>query len=140
MPQPAGSPNTIALVITTYNRKGALELVLDSVMRQRVPPTEVIVADDGSRDDTAELVRGFQNRFLVPLRHVCQEDQGFRAGTARNKGTAVARSEYIVFLDGDMVLDRDFIDGHRRFAQPGTFVQGSRVMVKPDLTEKWLIT
>ena len=117
-----------SLLVTTYNRKDALALVLDSVARQRVLPAEVIVADDGSRHDTRDLVLARQSCFPVPLRHCWQEDRGFRAARVRNLAIAAARSDYVVLVDGDMVLDARFVADHLDAARPGCFVQGSRVL------------
>ena len=67
------------LLATTYNWKEALVAVLDSVARQSRLPDEVIVADDGSRADTREALLGIARDFPTALRHVWQEDAGFRA-------------------------------------------------------------
>jgi predicted glycosyltransferase involved in capsule biosynthesis len=74
----------------------------------------------------------------VPLRHVWQEDQGFRAARARNLGTLDARGDYIVFLDGDCVPQRNFISQHRRLAQRGYLVQGSRILLNQAATARVL--
>jgi glycosyltransferase involved in cell wall biosynthesis len=118
-----------SLVVTTYNRPDALALVLRSVAAQLDPPDEVIVADDGSRDDTRRLVEAEAARFPVPLRHCWQEDQGFRAAAIRNKAFAMARGDYLVMIDGDVVLDPRFVRDHRRAARRGWFVQGSRAFL-----------
>jgi glycosyltransferase involved in cell wall biosynthesis len=117
-----------SLVVTTYNRKDALSLVLDSVSRQRVLPGEVIVADDGSRADTRDLVMTRAASFPVPLRHRWQEDRGFRAARVRNLAIAAAQHPYVLLVDGDMVLHEWFVADHLEAARPGCFVQGSRVL------------
>lgn len=122
---------TCSVLVTTYNWKQALGLVLAGLARQRVAPGEVIVADDGSRADTLALVLERAKTFPVPLRHVWQEDLGFRAARVRNLAIAAATHEYLVLLDGDMVPHRDFIADHLDAARPGCFVQGSRVLTGP---------
>lgn len=62
----------ISLVVTTYNWPAALELVLISIRRSDVFPTEVIIADDGSKKETAELIKRYQTDFPVPLYHCWQ--------------------------------------------------------------------
>lgn len=117
-----------SLIITTYNWKEALEAVLKSVLRQTVLPEEVIIADDGSREDTKALIAQFQANFPVPLIHSWQEDQGFQLSMSRNRAIALAEGEYIIMIDGDMVLSPSFIDSHKKAAKVEWFVQGGRVL------------
>lgn len=123
------TPASSSLLIATYNWPGALAVVLSSVRAQQVMPTEVIIADDGSGDETRRLVEESSKSFPTPLRHVWHEDAGFRLGTIRNKAMAAARGEYLLQLDGDMVLHPAFVKSHLEFARRGSYVQGSRVML-----------
>lgn len=120
-----------SVLVTTYNWPQALGLVLAALARQRVPPGEVIVADDGSRADTLDLVMQRAETFPVPLRHVWQDDLGFRAARVRNLAIAAARHDYVLLLDGDMVPHESFVADHLEAARPGCFVQGSRVLTGP---------
>lgn len=131
-------PHSVSLVVTTYNWPQALAVVLDSVRGQRHLPDEVIVADDGSGPDTAALLQTIARDFPVPLRHVWQEDRGFRVARSRNRAIAAARGEYVLLLDGDMVLHPAFVADHLRFARPGAFVQGSRVLTTPAFSQRML--
>jgi glycosyltransferase involved in cell wall biosynthesis len=117
----------VALAITTYARPDALAAVLASVARQRAAPDEIIVADDGSGEPTGTLVREFAARQPVPLRHVVQPHEGFRLTRLRNLAIAASGSDYLVFVDGDMLLHPQFVADHRRLARPGYFTQGVRV-------------
>ena len=132
---PRNAP-TISLLIATYNWPQALSLVLASVRAQRVSPLEVVIADDGSRDDTRALVEREAKRSPVPIVHVWHEDRGFRLAAIRNKAIAQSRGDYVVQIDGDIVLHPAFIDGHSRFARRGSYVQGSRALLSPDLTNQ----
>ena len=123
--------STVSIVVTTYNWKEALEVCLRSIAAQRVQPVEVVVADDGSRDDTAALVQRMATFFPVPLVHAWQEDIGFRAARVRNLGIRRSRGDYVVFIDGDMVLHPEFIADHLRFIRPGIYLQGSRLCASP---------
>ncbi|MCG2583637.1 glycosyltransferase family 2 protein [Massilia sp. TS11] len=131
---------TISLVITTYNRPDALEAVLRACFAQDDKDFEIIIADDGSTANTAELVQRLAAQAPMPLRHVWQEDQGFRAAMARNRATLAARGDYIIYLDGDCVPQRDFIAQHRKLAAHGFLVSGSRVLMSQRLTEQLLRT
>jgi len=122
------------LVVTTYNRKDALELVLRSALAQTEPPDEIIVADDGSNADTRALVEAIAASAPVPVRHCWHEDQGFRLAAIRNRALAMARGDYVVMVDGDLVLHPEFMRDHRRAARRGRFVQGGRVLLAEDVT------
>ena len=108
----------ISVVITTYNRPDALSLVLRALAAQTAGEFEVLIADDGSTPETAEMLARLTPELNFPLRHVLQPDDGFRAPMARNRASAVATGDYIVFLDGDCLPLTDFIFQHRRLAAP----------------------
>ena len=111
------------LIITTYNWKEALKSVLESVKRQTVLPDEVIVADDGSREDTKAMIDQMREGFPVPLVHSWHEDNGFQLSMSRNRAIAKASGDYLIMIDGDMVLSQTFIESHKRVAKPNWFVQ-----------------
>lgn len=128
----------ISLIVTTYNWKEALALVLHSAAAQSRLPDEVIVADDGSRDDTRSLIRELARAYPVPLRHVWQEDRGFRVARCRNRAIAAARGDYVISIDGDLVLHRHFVADHLSLASPKRFLQGGRLRASPRETARLL--
>jgi glycosyltransferase involved in cell wall biosynthesis len=123
----------ISVIVTTFNREDALDAVLRSLSIQRDTDFEIIVADDGSGEATAKLVNVWKARF-ARLEHVWHADQGFRAAEIRNRAILAARGAYCIFLDGDCIVRPDFVATHRRLAEPGWFVTGSRVLLSPALT------
>ncbi len=124
-------PSPVATVIaTTYNWPEALDLVLDSLAAQTRQDFEVIIADDGSRDDTRALIDEWRPRFPVPLRHVWQDDQGFRAARVRNLAVRHARGEYVIFLDGDCLVLPRFVEVHLRHGEAGWFTVGRRCFMR----------
>ena len=125
---------TCSLIITTYNSKDSLRCVLESVKNLDYLPSEVLIADDGSREDTAQLIQSYQATFPCPLLHIWQEDAGFRLNTIRNKAINAARGEYIILIDGDMVLEPNFILDHLKFAKKKQLLQGSRVVLDESQT------
>lgn len=127
---------TCSLIITTYNWKEALELVLLSVVKQTVLPDEIMIADDGSLPDTKALVENFSKESNINIIHSWQEDEGFRASASRNKAIAKASSEYIILIDGDMILHEDFIKDHLSHAQSNHFIQGSRILLNQEKSEE----
>ncbi|EPZ7286193.1 glycosyltransferase family 2 protein [Campylobacter jejuni] len=131
-------PKTCALIITTYNQKERLKLVLDSVKNLAFLPNEVLIADDGSKEDTARLIEEYQKDFPCPLKHIWQEDEGFRAAKSRNNAIKASKSEYIILIDGDMILEKDFVKNHLEFAKRKVILQGSRVILNKNESEEIL--
>jgi len=121
-----------SLIITTYNWPEALFLVLKSIKNQTMLPDEIIVADDGSAEDTKDMIKKFSKDFKLKIIHSWQKDEGFRAAMSRNKAIAKARGEYIIMIDGDMILHPDFIKDHTSFARINSFVQGMRAKLSKE--------
>lgn len=119
----------LTLVVTTYERPDALAAVLASVARQARAPDEIIVADDGSGDSTRAVIDAARAAMPTPLRHVRQEHQGFRLTRLRNLAIAAAQGDYVVFIDGDMLLHPAFVADHARLARPGHYTQGVRILL-----------
>ncbi|MEO8777255.1 MAG: glycosyltransferase family 2 protein [Rhodanobacter sp.] len=118
----------VSVAVITYNWPEALELVLRALARQTELPYEVIVTDDGSQPATRELLQRMAQDYPVRLVHLWQPDDGARMSRARNRAIAAAQGEYVILLDGDMVVERHFVADHRAFARHGYFTQGSRVL------------
>ncbi len=127
-----------SLIISTYNQPEALALCLESILFQKTKPGEVIIADDGSSADTKKVVDAFSRIAPFPVKHVWQEDQGFRLAMIRNKAIAAATGEYIVQLDGDIILHRYLIQDHLRFAKENCFVRASRIYLDEQLTHQMI--
>lgn len=129
----------ISLIITTYNWPEALRLCLNSVSKQSAMPDEVIIADDGSSEDTRKVVDSFRQQLTIPLKHVWQEDCGYRRSAILNKALReVNNSNYVIFIDGDIILHKHFIADHARLAMPGHFVFGRRCFMSQELSSKLL--
>lgn len=121
--------------MTTYNWPKALDRVLCALNDQDYPFFEVIIADDGSKDETADLISSWQSRFSHPLIHCWQSDEGFRAAMSRNRAVARATNEYLIFLDGDCIVLPHFISRHVQLAEKGWFVAGNRVLLNKAVTD-----
>jgi len=127
----------LSVIVATYNRPDALDAVLRSLAAQSDTNFEVLVADDGSRPDTAAVVESWNSR-LRRLAHVWQPDDGFRLAEIRNRAIVAATGEYCIFLDGDCLARPGFVAAHRALAQRGCFVTGNRVLLSRDLSERIL--
>lgn len=128
----------ISVIVATYNRIDALSFVLQSLETQTDSDFEVIVADDGSKADTTEFLNAFMQKTSLSIQHVWQEDLGFRLAQVRNLAMAASTGEYLIFLDGDCIVQPDFVECHRQLAQPGHLVTGSRVLLSEELTKTLL--
>lgn len=121
-----------ALLITTYNWKEALSVVLESLRIQSQLPDEVLIADDGSNEDTKEIIDQFRETFYIPVKHIWHEDLGFRRSKILNKAIAQSETDYIIQIDGDCIMHKDFIKDHITNSRPNLYLYGSRVHIRPE--------
>jgi glycosyltransferase involved in cell wall biosynthesis len=126
------------LIISTYNWPEALMCCLKSVAHQVTLPDEVIIADDGSTEETGKLIEKVKDMLPFTVLHVWQPDEGFQLARIRNKAIAKASNEYIIQIDGDIILHPKFIDDHLALAKAGSFVTGSRRILGPKTSRKVL--
>jgi len=92
---------TVTAIIPTYNRAQLIREALDSVFAQSRQVDEIIVVDDGSTDNTPEVLRPYGDR----IRYIEQRNSG--PGAARNRGLKEAKGDYIAFLDSDDIWVKD---------------------------------
>ena len=114
----------ISVIISTYNAEEWLEKVLIGYSMQTYKDYEVIVADDGSRPSTKELIDRYATNYPVPLRHLWHEDKGYRRQEILNVAIVVAANEYIIMTDGDCIPRADFVEVHAKYAEKGKFLSG----------------
>ena len=128
----------ISVIVATYNRIDALDFVLQSLETQTDSNFEILIADDGSKSDTKNFIEAFKLKSKLQIKHVWQEDLGFRLALIRNLASAQASGEYFIFLDGDCVVQPDFVAQHRQLAKKGCFTTGSRALLNEVLTKNIL--
>lgn len=143
----------ISVIVSTYNSEAWLENVLIGYSNQTYNDFELIVADDGSRPSTKELIDRYAANYPVPVRHLWHEDKGYRRQEILNVAIVEAANEYIIMTDGDCIPRKDFVEVHARLAQKGKFLSGgyckltmktSQVITKEDILSercfdvKWL--
>jgi glycosyltransferase involved in cell wall biosynthesis len=115
---------TLSVILSTFNQPEWLEKSLLGYAGQTFRDFELLVADDGSTDETALLIERLGRDFPVPLHHVWHEDRGFRKCTILNRASEQARASYLVFSDGDCIPRADFLSVHHALRQPGRFLSG----------------
>jgi glycosyltransferase involved in cell wall biosynthesis len=131
-------PDLISIIVSTFDRPDALDAVLRSLSRQDDRRFEVVIGDDGSVRDTADMIERWRPRLGAPLRYVWQQHRGFRLAEIRNRALRASAGDYSVFLDGDCLVRPDFVARHRRLAERGWFITGSRALLSQALTEQAL--
>ena len=114
----------ISVIVSTYNAEEWLEKVLIGYNNQTYKNFELIVADDGSRLFTKELIDSYAKNFAVPLRHIWHEDLGYRRQEILNVAIMEASFEYIIMTDGDCIPRADFVAVHAQHAEKGKFLSG----------------
>ena len=124
-----------SVIVTTYNWPEALRLCIQSFEKQTYKPSEVIIADDGSKSETAECIARLQTEMPFTIKHAWQEDDNFRAARARNLAVKESSGDYLIFVDGDIIAHPHFIEDHLSSAKKGVFLQGGRCLMSPDLSE-----
>ncbi len=130
-------------IVSTYNNTRALDLVLCALSRQSRAPEEIWIADDGSTEETAALVRSYEERFGGRLHHVWQSDSGYnRRVRIANEAVRRATGDYLIFLDGDSVPHSHWTEDHMVGARKNTVLCGRRVKLGPELsaaiTRDWI--
>lgn len=127
----------VSLLISTYNNPEVLRVVFAGLRWQTRMPDEVLVADDGSTDETKAVIdscREEMGALGVPVVHIWQPDEGFRVAQIRNKAIAAATGDFIIQIDGDIVMHPSFIADHIKWARPGWLSCGKRVFLGENIT------
>lgn len=104
----------ITVIISTYNQPKLLQKVLWSYEYQSFKDFEIVIADDGSTKETQSLIASFQQESELNIQHVWQEDKGFEKCKILNKAINAAKSDYLLFTDGDCIARKDFVQTHMK--------------------------
>lgn len=122
-------PESISVIISSYNNPAWLEKVLWGYHCQRFDrvPYDLIVADDGSTKETAELIESYRKEFRVPIKHLWQEDKGFRKCRILNKAILASTADFLIFTDQDCIPRSDFLESHFRYAEEGYYLSGGYI-------------
>lgn len=114
----------ISVIISTYNSPKWLEKVLWGYSIQTYKNFEIVIADDGSKNDTKELINSFRKKYPFPITHVWHEDSGFQKSKILNKAIVQCQSAYIIMSDGDCIPKKDFVEVHYNCKKEGYFLSG----------------
>ncbi|HZH69552.1 MAG TPA: glycosyltransferase [Flavobacteriaceae bacterium] len=125
----------ISIIISTYNSEDWLEKVLWGYENQTKKNFELILADDGSRQQTFDLIARMQKEVSYPIVHVWQEDEGFQKSRILNKAVLRSKSDYILMSDGDCIPRADFIETHLKKREEGYFLSGGYFMLPIEISK-----
>lgn len=129
-------PLDTSIIISTYNSPEWLEKVLYGYNNQTYRQFEIVIADDGSRDDTRLLLKRMQEEVFYPIVHVWHEDKGFQKSQILNKSILKCSADYIIMSDGDCIPRKDFVEQHVKYRELGYFLSGGYFMLPLDISKK----
>lgn len=125
----------VSVILATYNQPEWLEKVCWGYHAQQHRNFELVIADDGSDNDTRELIERMRRELQLDIQHVWHEDDGFRKCAILNKALLAAKYDYVVFSDGDCIPRADFLATHVKYALPGHFLSGGLVRLPLDVSQ-----
>jgi len=129
----------ISVILAYYKNQIALDLVLEAFNKQTSGGFEVIIAEDDNNPDTKHFLESKESKFEFPIQHLNQEKKtGFRKTEMLNRGIRIARGKTLVFIDGDCIPNKHFIEQHHKNQKEGYFLFGRRVLLGQTITEKIL--
>lgn len=106
-----------------------LEKVICGYTVQSHSNFELIIADDGSGEETINLIKKLREETRLEIKHVWHEDKGFQKSEILNKAIVAASTEYLIFSDGDCIPRKDFVEVHVKNAERGYFLSGGYFML-----------
>lgn len=125
----------ISVIISFYKNIPALSLILKALSKQTIGNFEVIVSEDDQNDLTAEFIKSQKLLYSFPIHWLGQrQDNGFRKNEMLNKSLKKSKGEKIIFLDGDCIPDKRFLEAYQKHIKEGILCFGRRVMVDKKTT------
>jgi len=127
---------SLSLIISFYNKTDLLQLVFEALKRQTFKEFEVIIADDGSNEESVKCIQELISQSPFPVKHCWHEDSGWRKNIILNRALQASEADYIVFMDGDCIPHKRFLEEHYMGQRPKTVLCGRRVQLSKSMSEK----
>lgn len=124
----------VSIIIGFYNKIELLRKIIEALRLQTMSDFEVVIADDGSKEEVVQTIQQLQDATPFPIVHVWHEDQGWRKNSILNKAVMAASGEYLIFIDGDCIPEPHFVEEHYAHRQQGKVLTGRRVLMGPRAT------
>ena len=122
----------VSLIISFYNKIVLLKFIFAALERQTFRNFEVVIADDGSNPEVVSEIKRIKSNYFFQIKHVWHEDNGWQKNKILNKAIVSSEGEYIIFIDGDCIPHRRFIQEHIENRAQNQAISGRRIL----LTEK----
>jgi glycosyltransferase involved in cell wall biosynthesis len=126
----------VSIIIAFYNNPHMLNWVLTGFQRQDFNEFEIVIADDGSREEVISEIMDLKKSYSFPIQHVWHEDKGWRKTQILNKAVQASKSPYLVFIDGDCIPHRAFVREHFENRLEKTILAGRRVHLSKRLSHQ----
>lgn len=124
------------LIISVYDKARELDLILNALTIQSFQNFDVIIAEDGQNIKIKQLTDSWISKNVFPVKHLTQQDSGFRKNKILNEAIRSSDSGYLVFTDGDCIPHPDFMKAHFHNRENNTVLCGRRVNLTKSITEK----
>ena len=124
------------VVISVYKNVKALSLILESLRVQTCKDFDIIISEDGEDAAMRQFVEQYD--WFCRYKHLTQTDDGWRKNRALNRAVLAANNQWLIFIDGDCVVHRRFVEMHLRYAEPNKILLGKRVKLSSDISTQLL--
>ena len=124
-----------SVIFTTYNHPKWLEKTLWGFSAQTYRDFEIVIADDGSGEETRDVIEKFQSEIEIPIQHIWQEDEGFQKCRILNKAIVNSKGEYLIFTDGDCIPHPKFVENHVKLCRENTLLSGGYFKLPLDVSQ-----
>ena len=125
---------SISLIIAFYNNIEWLEMIFEQLKKQSFKSFEVVIADDGSKQEVVDRIKELTKEMPFQIKHIWHEDLGWRKDIILNKAVVASSADYLVFIDGDCIPHHKFLEEHWRFKEENFVIGGRRVHLTKEIS------
>lgn len=125
----------VSVILSIFDQPNAFTFSLLGYRRQSATDFELVIADDGSDEETKAIVERFKRECPFPIKHVWQKNQGYRRAKIANEAVKISEGRVILLSDGDCIPHRDFVKVHSEYCREGSFCTGGYVRLSPEFCQ-----
>ena len=123
-----------SVIAAFYNNMKYLKLVLAGIERQTEKAFELIIADDGSKEEVVSEIEQIAANYSFRIKHIWHNDKGFRKNKILNQAILASSSDYLIFIDADCIPHSKFVEEHLKEKEYNKVLTGRRVNLSQKLT------